>query len=157
MHDICLYVCVATGSRPKLKHLLLIKWESEGAEHSYRLVNNVSSKWQKFGLMIDLTKNQMKNWAKETDNEECWERVMEAWLEGQGQDEYPLTWEGLFKLLKDVEFQGVVPALKRAVESAASQGTYIIMCIMQYWWDVCPDKVGGLIHLEPVQSRVQFH
>ena len=102
-----------------LKDLQLLKWTSpDGVVHRYCLVNHVSAKWKKFGRLINLTENQMKNWAKETDNEGCWERVMEAWLEGQGQDVYPPTWQGLFEMLEDVQFGGVVPALKEAVESA---------------------------------------
>ena len=71
----------------------------------------------------------MENWAKETDNEECWERVMDAWLEGQGQDEYPPTWEGLYVLLEDVQLGGHVTALKEAVESARLQGMYYRTCM----------------------------
>ena len=72
----------------------------------------------------------MKNWAKETDNEGCWESVKEAWLEGQGlQDAYPPTWQGLFVMLEDVQFGGVVPALKEAVESAIPQGMFVFVIV----------------------------
>ena len=116
-----------------LKDLQLLKWTSpDGVVHRYRLVNHVSAKWKKFGRLINLTENQMKNWAKETDNEGCWERVMETWLEGQGQDVYPPTWQGLFEMLEDVQFGGVVPALKEAVESAIPQGKFVF-AIVQSW------------------------
>ena len=58
---------------------------------------------------------------------------MEAWLEGQGlQDAYPPTWQGLFVMLEDVQFGGVVPALKEAVESAIPQGMFVF-AIVQSW------------------------
>ena len=76
----------------------------------------------------------MENWAKdsETDNEGRWVKVMKAWLEGQGQDVYPPTWQGLFEMLEDVQFEGVVPALKEAVESAIPQGMFVF-AIVQSW------------------------
>ena len=43
----CKYMSVAAGSRPKMKNLQLIKWESEDVEHKYHLVNHVSAKWLK--------------------------------------------------------------------------------------------------------------
>ena len=124
-----LYVCVATGSRPSMKHLYLIQWESEGAEQDFRLVNRVSSKWKQFGRRINLEEDLMTTWDRQVrgNAEECWDMVMQRWLKGERHN-YPLTWEGLFKLLKDVAFQGVVPDLKHAVESAASQGMYIVIC-----------------------------
>ena len=111
-----------------LKDLQLLKWTSpDGVVHRYRLINHVSAKWKKFGQLISLTENKMENWAKdsETDNEGRWVKVMEAWLEGQGQDAYPPTWQGLFEMLEDVQFGGVVPALKEAVESAIPQGMFV--------------------------------
>ena len=81
-------------------------------------MNRVSAKWRKFGFRIGLERNQMENyWARERDNDACWEKVMEAWLKGQGQHLYPPTWEGLYEILEDVELGGVVSALKEAVAS----------------------------------------
>ena len=83
----------------------------------------------------------MENWAKETDNEGCWVKVMNAWLEGQGQDEYPPTWEGLYVLLEDVQLGGHVTALKEAVESARLQGMLCtVYDCMDSMCDQCPDK-----------------
>ena len=102
----------------------------DGVVHRFCLVNHVSAKWKKFGHLINLTEYQMKSWAKETDNEGCWMKVMEAWLEGQGQDMYPPTWQGLFEMLEDIEFGGVVRDLKEAVESAGM----FVFAIIQSWY-----------------------
>ena len=131
-----------------MKHLYLIQWESEGAEQDYRLVNRVSSKWKQFGRRINLEEDLMTTWDRQVrgSSEECWDMVMQRWLKGERHN-YPLTWEGLFKLLKDVAFQGVVPDLKHAVESAASQGMYIVMCISTGRPCTCVlIRVGGFIY-----------
>ena len=50
-------------------------------------------------------------------------RVMQAWLQGRGEKEYPPTWEGLYKLLRDVRKEAVVPVLREAVDRAVLPGT----------------------------------
>ena len=70
----------------------------------------------------------MENWASETrSNEVCWDRVINAWLDGKGQDLYSQTWEGFYEMLKDVELGGHVPALKEAVASLGM--SCIQMCV----------------------------
>ena len=108
-----------------MKYLKLIEWIStDGARRKYRLVEHVSGAWKQFGYQIDLPPNKLEGWYSDTrNNERCWERVMEAWLEeGRGQRLYPPTWEGLYKLLRDVQKAGVnIPALKEAVDRAVDR------------------------------------
>ena len=111
-----------------MKYLKLIKWQSlGGALQKYRLVERVSSKWRQFGLRISLTQDRMDSWFTESrDAERCWEKVMQTWLDGRGQREYPPTWEGLYGLLRDVQKEGVVlDQLKEAVDRAVLPGTSI--------------------------------
>ena len=117
------YYCTALPL--EMKYLKLIKWQSlDGALQKYRLVERVSLKWRQFGLRISLTQNRMDGWfAESRDVERCWEKVMQTWLDGQGQREYPPTWEGLYGLLRDVQKEGVVPALREAVDKAVLPGT----------------------------------
>ena len=118
-----------TASLPvDMKYLKLIKWRSPaGVLREYRLVEHVSTKWRQFGTQITLTQNTMDGWFSDThDTESCWERVMQAWLQGRGKEEYPPTWEGLFKLLQDIRKEAVVPVLREAVDRAVLPGTSML-------------------------------
>ena len=124
--DCHVYNNYCTAPPLEMKYLKLIKWQSPDAE--YRLVEHVSSKWRQFGLQIGLTPDRMDGWFTEEsrDAERCWEKVMQTWLDGQGQREYPPTWEGLYGLLRDVRKEGVVlEQLKEAVDRAVLPGTSI--------------------------------
>ena len=46
---------------------------------------------------------------------------MQLWLDGQGNEEYPASWESLYEMLEDVQLGGVVPDLKEAVNGASAQ------------------------------------
>lgn len=56
----------------------------------------------------------------------CWARVMEQWLNGQREDDYPSTWEGLYMLLNDAEFSVVAEELKVAVDGFSTNGSTTI-------------------------------
>jgi hypothetical protein len=51
--------------------------------------------------------------------DECWSRVMEQWLANSRECEYSTTWEGLYQLLKDVQYFQVATDLKEAVTKAS--------------------------------------
>ena len=90
-------------------------------------MEHLSTKWRQFGTQITLTQNTMDGWFSDTrDTESCWERVMQAWLQGRGKKEYPPTWEGLYKLLRDVRKEAVVPVLREAVDRAVLPGTSML-------------------------------
>ena len=101
-----------------LKALKLVKHKGE----QFRLVNEVSNKWESFGIRLDVTTNQLKAWRKEClgDAEECWMKVMGHWLAEGGTEDYPTTWEGLYLLLDDVECTEVARKLKRLVTARDS-------------------------------------
>ena len=70
-------------------------------------------------MMIGLTPNDLD--VIEHDRrrmEACWEDVMQRWLDGQGQKSYPIMWEGLYRLLKDIACPQVAKELKAAVKAA---------------------------------------
>ena len=90
-------------------------------------MEHVSAKWRQFGIQISLTQNTMDGWFSDTrDTERCWERVMQAWLQGRGEKEYPPTWEGLYKMLRGVRKEAVVPVLREAVDRAVLPGTSML-------------------------------
>ena len=48
---------------------------------------------------------------------ECWLKVMQRWIEGQGTAEYPVGWEGLYEMLRDVSMSQIALDLKKAVDN----------------------------------------
>ena len=108
----------------KLRNLALIKWKDpEGQTHRFDLASKVSSKWRDFGRRVDLDEGVMDGWQRELqgDTNQLWERVMDTWLKGQGQEEYECNWEGLFEMLEDVKMLGIVSDLKHALCEASAQ------------------------------------
>lgn len=96
-----------------LRSLNLIKWK----ETKFRLVNNVSSRWRSFGTRLDMPYNLLDAWWKEClgNSARCWNKVMGYWLDGGGTSDYPITWEGLYELLDDVEYSEITKDLKKIV------------------------------------------
>ena len=104
-----------------MKYLDAIKWRDErGTERMFELVKKVSTKWKTFGLRINLHMNTLTQYQFQMQGnaEWCWQMVMQEWLDGRGQEEYPNTWEGLYKMLTDIQCSHIAEELKTAVENA---------------------------------------
>ena len=103
-----------------LQYLSLLKWKDEcGKEQRLRLVEKVSCKWLEFGLAVRVDMNCLKSWERQyrEDANRCWLEVMGHWLNAGGTDNYPTTWEGLCKLLTDMDYGTVSSLLKEALLS----------------------------------------
>ena len=109
-----------------LKTLVLIKWKNrEGSLCRYRLIDRVSMKWRDFGVKLDITKNNLDvlDYQYRGNVAIMWSRVMQdTWMNGWDEEkmrDYPLSWNGLYRLLEDVECESsVIATLKRAVRRA---------------------------------------
>ena len=104
----------------KLKYLIMLKWED--GSHSqqpriFSLRDKVSSKWRDFGTLLDITDNNLDAMARANSNEpsSCWNRVMQHWL-NRGCMDYPVSWDGLYCLLEDVQCATVAEELRKAVD-----------------------------------------
>lgn len=111
------------GNALSIVTLHLIKWKDENGQiQTFRLVDHVSATWHIFGLLLELSQNQLNTWEEfyRGDANMCWARVMEYWLTCQSSDSnYPVTWEGLYTLLNDAEYSQVAVDLRRAVMGAS--------------------------------------
>ena len=109
-----------TSESVSLRSLLLIKWKSKERNKQFHLVNKVSSKWQSFGIRLEIPSDRLEGWKMEClgDTAKCWMKVMEYWLSiGGVLPDYPATWEGLYLLLEDVEYTEVAAKLREIVTS----------------------------------------
>lgn len=105
-----------------LTSLELIKWRDQhGHERTFRLVDKVSSKWRAFGSRVSLEPDQLEAWETrfQRDSTRCWCMIMQHWLNRGGTHDYPKTWDGLYKMLRDVQCSEVANELKEAVTSPA--------------------------------------
>ena len=100
--------------------LTLLKWQEDGHNLKFRLIDKVQSKWWNLGTLLGLT-DLLTSWEKEYQNDasRCWTKVMTHWLNGGGGDDYPPTWEGLYTLLEDVQCVQVAKELREAVASSS--------------------------------------
>ena len=104
-----------------LKFLTLMKWRDEmGEVQTFRLVNRVSCKWEIFGCLLNIPQNMLTAWREEflNNSARCWLKVMDYWLTGEDISDYPVTWDGLYELLEDVEYYEEAKKLKEAVLAA---------------------------------------
>ena len=92
---------------------------SNGDSCVFRLLERVSSNWRRFGLKLDISRHRLDDIGRLTrgDTEECWVKIMYYWLDGCS-SHYPPTWEGMYKLLYDIQCLAVAKDLEFAVNNA---------------------------------------
>ena len=108
---------------PSLKTLSLIRWKDEqGYSQNFSLMKWVCPEWREFGRQLNIAGIKLDLWEEEYGKkaEKCWKKVMNYWLKGRGSNEYPVTWEGLKFLLKDLQYMEVAELLDEAVEQISS-------------------------------------
>lgn len=102
-----------------ISNLTLIKWEDEEGEcHSFKLLELISSKWWDVGIRLGLTIDTLENHRqKNEDNDKRLEYIFSQWIDSNGHPEYPLTWEGLSELLRDIDKDSAARELVKVLES----------------------------------------
>ena len=105
---------------PSVKSFSTIKHiDDNGKEQYYRLTEHVSAKWKKFGQQIGIIENDLIDiYQQGYTNEERFNKVMQKWLDGQGINIFPYTWEGVWMLLEGARFKAEIPKMKEALRNA---------------------------------------
>ena len=85
-------------------------------------MEEVGTKWKDIGYQIDISPRELEEMGRKNSIDECCEKVLSEWLNEQGANYYPVTWEGLYLLLRDVNAAKEAECLKEAV---AKSGNYI--------------------------------
>ena len=78
-------------------------------------MSKICAKWRTFGNIIEIESgvlDAIKN-RNLADDVKCCNEVLEIWLQ-QGRGSYPLNWNGLCKLLVDLEFSAAAVELQEA-------------------------------------------
>ena len=96
----------------------MIKWKDErGESKEFRLKSSIIHKWREVGDLVRVPWQNLEVWARDKDADERCDAVLSHWLVNPP-SEYPATWEGLYKLLKDSQLPVVATELERAVNHA---------------------------------------
>lgn len=123
---------VSTAVALTLNRLTLLKWHDEqGHTRTFRLADKVSAGWILFGTLLGLSSNQLDVMRQDNSGSAtlCWRAVMEWWVRGGHgslDEEYPITWEGLYQLLQDAEYSEVAGELERVVSRAVSSSADVV-------------------------------
>jgi hypothetical protein len=85
---------------------------------SFRLRDKIHSHWEDIGIQLDLTLNQLDAWREECLGKvgRCCTRVFEHWLTSGGTPDYEASWDGLYKLLEDINCAAIAERLKNIVQ-----------------------------------------
>lgn len=112
-----------------LKSLSLIEWKEGGTYHKFYFMKELSSTWYTMwhiiGEKLEIGAESLKNiFYKSDDNVLRLQEVFKCWIADNGHPNYPLTWDGLFKLLFEMERSTVAEELKRALRGAEHESSH---------------------------------
>ena len=96
--------------------------DKEGKQQHFRLQELICNKWEIIGDLLQIPHSLLDAWKGNAMN--CIRQVLTRWLESSN-DIYPVSWEGLYELLKDAELTDVIAPLKEAIENAQCE---FILC-----------------------------
>ena len=83
-------------------------------------MSEVSAKWKEFGLRLGMILNDLEALEREyTNAKDLMNKVIDHWLAGKAACDYPVTWEGLYSLLRDIELSETANQLEKAINELA--------------------------------------
>ena len=107
-------------AQPTLKNLQLIRWQDENGElKKFRLKTLICNEWKVIGDLVEVPNSILESWGTKyrEDSLQCIKRVLSHWLD-HPTEEYPASWEGLYRLLEDIECSDVAKTLKQCVDAS---------------------------------------
>ena len=107
---------------PTLRNLTMIEWKNKDeVTEKFRIKQSICNQWKEIGLLLDIPMAVLQ--ACETkymrDPRECINEVLSHWLENPNEtsDDYPVSWDGLYKLLEDAELTDVTLEVKKVLNA----------------------------------------
>ena len=109
-------------SHPNKTNIKCIPYEEDGKLNEFILFEEISDRWRVAGRLLSMKKATLDKFSKDTidDVERC-SRVFSAWIKNNGQRDYPLTWEGLHKLLKNMGRRKAAEELYRVLAKTGTE------------------------------------
>lgn len=91
---------------------------------TFKLKASIVHKWREIGNFVNVPMEKLEVWAKEKDAEACCDAILLHWLNNSSSN-YPVTWEGLYELLRDCDLCQVADDLKEAVDNTIHLDTQV--------------------------------
>jgi sarcosine oxidase delta subunit len=107
-------------NHPTRSNLRCITYKDDtGETHDFKLIEKVSDKWLKAGMLLRLSKSTLDKYSDkaEKDNIKICEYVFSKWVKRGGHEDYPLTWQGLYTLLIDMGRRTVADKLYKVLKT----------------------------------------
>ena len=98
--------------KPDMPRIILIKYQVRNEEKEFRLIQMIQHKWYDIGTLLGVPMNTID--SHKTNEEKC-QDVLKKWME-KDSPEYPVEWDGLIKVLQDVQMRVVAQELKEALK-----------------------------------------
>ena len=78
------------------------------------VIMKVSPKWRRIGTLLGMHQSELYNYASRelNDNINCCTQVFDAWNKCGGTRVYPASWEGLYRILCDVDHRGTANEMR---------------------------------------------
>ena len=99
---------------------MLIKYmDKRGQKKELRIKKLICYKWKEIGTLLEIESSSLNAWEMTYNRNvfECIDLVLNHWFEHEP-DDYPVSWDGLKKLLEDVELCQVAKELDLALYNA---------------------------------------
>lgn len=131
---LCKYDFTLVVLKPSMQNLTLIKWrDNQKKEKMTRIIRRISDKHRDIGLLLGQSMQDIENDLHKSNNNtiECCQSIFSRWIENDGCQSYPHSWEGLCELLYNIEKCGVEDELMEALGSHgifAHRLSYIWFC-----------------------------
>ena len=104
---------------PRLDTLTLITWvDGEEREQRLEVIKTISAQWRQIGLLLGQILSELDSYQRMENNSNvgCCTRVFSRWINNNGHPpKYPLSWEGLEGLLRDIEHGRAADNLKNGL------------------------------------------
>ena len=88
---------------------------SDGQQKHFRLIDNIQEHWREIGILMGIELPVLNDFEFNCRNlkEQC-RKVLETWLT-QGSENYPVTWNGMLNVLKDVKLGEISCQLEKVL------------------------------------------
>ena len=102
-----------------LRTITLFKWTDEnGQPESLRILDEISSRWTEAGDLLGLSPARLKGIEvyQLRDARSCCRDVLQDWIQ-DNPGSYPVNWEGLISLLKDMKLTVLANELENTLRA----------------------------------------
>ncbi len=98
----------------------MMKWtDEEGKVQRLKIFHELSSQWKEIGILLGFSWSELEEIETNSQKEDikCCQLVFKDWIGGKYTKNYPKTWDGLYELMQDVEFEELAEKMKVALAS----------------------------------------